>query len=113
MGYQSIESYPDEWFKQDENHSGEEYYRYMLVYVDGIRNLAHDPKQNMDAFNCTYRFNEEIAGSPKRYLGSIVKKVQMDNGKQCCSMNCEYNLQVAIKSVDNINVNDHGEYLTE
>ena len=44
MGYQSTESYPDEWFKQDENHSGEENYRYMLVYVDDIRNLAHDPK---------------------------------------------------------------------
>ena len=54
MGYQSTESDPDVWFKRALNPSGEYYYKYMLVYVDKNIHLAHDPKDDMDDFNCKY-----------------------------------------------------------
>ena len=41
----------------------------MLVYVDDILHLAHDPKEDMDSLNHTYILKGEIVGLPKRYLG--------------------------------------------
>ena len=49
----------------------------MLVYVDEILHLSHDPKEDMYDFNCTYILKEESVGSPKRYLGSNVEKLHM------------------------------------
>ena len=38
----------------------------MLVHVDDILHLAHDLKEYMDAFNCTFILKEESVGTPER-----------------------------------------------
>ena len=74
MGYLSTKSDPDVWFKQPVMPSGEDYYKYIILYVDVILHLAHYPKDDMDAFNCTYILKEDIIGTPKKYLGDNVEK---------------------------------------
>ena len=54
--YRSTELEPYVWFKWDLNLLGDEYYKYTLVYVDDILHLEHDPKEDVDYFNRTYRF---------------------------------------------------------
>ena len=80
--YQYTELDPVVWFKLDVNSSGDQYYKYMLVYVDTIIHLAHDLKEDMYALNCTYALNENIVGPPKRFLEANVEKLRMDNRKQ-------------------------------
>ena len=58
MGYRSTYSDPDVWFKRAVDPSAEEYYKYILVYVEGIIHLAHDPKEDMDVLNFTYILKE-------------------------------------------------------
>ena len=60
------------------------------MYVDNIIHLVHDLKEDIDALNLTYRLKEEIAGPPNKYLGSNVKKVHTENGKDYWPMHCVY-----------------------
>ena len=53
--------------------SSEDYYKYIILYVDGILHLAHYPKDGIDALNCTYILKEDIIGTPKKYLGYNVE----------------------------------------
>ena len=52
----------------------------MLIYVDNVLNLEHDPKEYMDDFNHTYILEEESVGPSKRYHGANVEKFHMENG---------------------------------
>ena len=83
----------------------------MLVYVDDIIHLAHYPKEGMDSFNFAVRLKQESVGTPNRCLGANVYKVQMDNGKEFCSMHCLNYPQGYINNVDDIISKDHGACL--
>ena len=49
----------------------------MLVYIDDILHLAHDPKEDIDAFNCTNILKEDIVGPSQMDIGANVEKFQM------------------------------------
>ena len=85
----------------------------MLVYVDGTINLENDPKQDMNALNCTYGLKQEIIRPTKIYLGSNTKKFQMENGKQCQSIHCVDFIQEDVKNVEDILSKDHGAYIKQ
>ena len=66
---------------QKEN--GFKYYEYVLVYVDDILILSHQPKTTMDAIVRVYRLKECI-GKPTKYLGAdIVEYYFPDDCKRC------------------------------
>ena len=88
--------------------SGEDYYKYMLLYVDNILHLVYDPKDNINALNSTYILKEYSGGWPKIYIGANIDKVQIDNGMKCWSINCVDCLQVDIKNAYGILLKDNG-----
>jgi hypothetical protein len=44
MDYKSSPAHPDVWSCPATKHDGFKYYGYLLVYVDGILVLSHDPR---------------------------------------------------------------------
>ena len=80
---------------------GEEYYAYMLTYVDDGLHIHLDPSTDMKRLNNIYRLKDGV-GSPKRYLGANVDKVQLRDGRTAWSMSCIDYLKGAVKNVDDM-----------
>ena len=76
------------------------YYKYTLCYVDDLLHIGFNPKEDTDALNMIYRLKEGF-GSPDRYIGANVEKVQLKYGRVVCSTNCVDYLKCAIENVDN------------
>ena len=47
------------------------YYEYLIVYVDDIICISHNPQKYMDHFKKTYRLREICV--PNKFLGSDIK----------------------------------------
>ena len=101
MDYTPTQADPDVWIKRAVKPSGEEYYCYMLVYVDDVLHVHHDPSFDMKRLSTFYRLKDGV-GTPDRYLGANIEKVQLCNGKEVWSMTCVDYLKGAIKNVDNM-----------
>ena len=71
----------------------------MLVYVDDILHISHNPQEDMKAINQVYRLKDG-AGSPDRYLGANVQKVQLADGSTAWSMTCVDYLKGVISNVN-------------
>ena len=66
----------DVWMKPQTNpKSGEEYYAYVLVYVDDLLHIHHDPEAFMKELKGVCRLKNDSLGPPSRYLGANVEKV--------------------------------------
>lgn len=101
LGFRSCLADPDVYLRPMSKPSGEDYYEYILVYVDDLLCISHDPHPIMTSLNTEYRFKEP-ASEPTRYLGAIVRKYQLDDGtmtwawsseeyvKNACDMVKEY-----------------------
>ena len=86
--------------KQDFNPNGDPYYKYMLFYVDDLLHIGYKPKEDMYVLNMIYWLKEGF-GTPDRYLGTNVEKVQLNYGRAVWSANCVDYLKSAIENVDN------------
>ena len=47
MGYESTQVDPDVWIKRAVKPNGQEYHCYMLVYVDNVLHIHHNPEIDM------------------------------------------------------------------
>ena len=100
MLYFPSESDPDVWLKRDTKPDGMPYWKYMLIYVDDVLHIAHNPSVDMKSLNEVYRLKEG-AGPPDRYLGANVEQVQLEDGRLAWSMTCVDYLRGAIEGVNN------------
>jgi hypothetical protein len=90
---------PDAWYKAATKEDGFQYYQYILVYVDDILVIAHDPMPIMTTIKKAYHLKEEPC-PPKDYLGAKIKNWSIPNdARQIWSMNCMQYLKEAVKNV--------------
>ena len=101
IGYVPTQADPDVWIKRATKPNGQEYYSYMLVYVDDVMHIHHDPSIDMKLLSKFYRLKDGI-GSPSRYLGANIDKVQLEDGRIVWSMTCVDYISGAIKSVNSM-----------
>jgi len=73
MGFTSCLADPDVWFKSAMKADGTEYYEYVLVYVEDLLVLSHQPDKIMKALEDFYRLKDGFA-KPDRYLGAQIKE---------------------------------------
>jgi len=64
---------PDLWYRAACKEDGFEYYEYILVYVDDILAISHQPRSIMETIRKQYHLKEEPA-PPKQYLGAVIKQ---------------------------------------
>jgi hypothetical protein len=101
LGYTSCLADPDVWFKAAMKPCGFEYYEYVLVYVDDVLVLSHQPEVTMKALETFYRLKDGFA-EPDRYLGAEVKKWTFpnDNTKTYWALSSSQYVQEAVKNVE-------------
>lgn len=105
LGYQSCLADPDVWMRSATRADGEEYYEYMLLYVDDclcVSERARDALMQIDKY---FKMKPESIGPPKIYLGGTVSQVVLENGVTAYAFSSSKYVQEAIKNVD--------EYLEE
>jgi hypothetical protein len=52
--------------------NGQQYYEYILVYVDDVIVVSHDPMAIMNELSCHYTLKEGSVRPPAEYLGSDI-----------------------------------------
>ena len=91
IGYVSSKADPDVWLKAETKPDVTEYYAYVLVYVDDVLHLHHDPDTFMNRLAEVYRLEDGSVGEPDRYIGANIEMVQVYDGSVAWSMtNREY-----------------------
>ena len=101
IGYTPTQADPDVWIKRATKPNGQEYYCYMLVYVDDVMHIHHDPLVDMGLLSKFYRLKDGVS-SPSRYLGANIEKVQLEDGRNVWSMTCVDYITGAIRNVSSM-----------
>ena len=71
LGYTSSLADADVWFRPAVKDTGEQYYEYVLVYVDDILAISMTPQHTMDSLSKLYRL-KEAPSKPSKYLGADI-----------------------------------------
>jgi hypothetical protein len=65
FGFISSLADPDVWYQASTKPDGFQYYEYVLIYVDDILILSHQPNKTMNALGALYHLKEGSVGPPK------------------------------------------------
>jgi hypothetical protein len=102
LGYSPSEADRNVWLKPAVKPDGFRYYQLILIYVDDILHLSHDPDTTINALRGMYELKEGSVGSPKRYLGANVERVQLDDGRETWAMSSKDYITSAIANVESL-----------
>ena len=100
LGFTSSKADPDVWFRSAKRASGEEYYEYVLLYVDDVIVISeHAEKVIRDEIGQEWTLKEESIGPPSKYLGGMLRLVTLANGVQAWAFgSCQY-VHAAVRNV--------------
>ena len=86
--------------KESRKPDGTRYYTYILVYVDDVLIISHDPSHYMDQLEQEYYVKKDSIGPPELYLGMQVKQVLDRKGKLAYATSCTNYVHEAVKVVE-------------
>lgn len=90
MGFESSKADPNVWLRKaarkGKDGTTEEYYEYMLVYVDDLLLVTDNPKPTFDAIMKRYSLKGDGYAPPERYLGANIEEFEFEDGYKCWSM---------------------------
>ena len=75
MGFVPTVADPDVYRRPNMKDNGFKYYEYLLVYVDDVLIISHNPTVHLEQIQSHYVLNPSSIGPPSRYLGADVRKV--------------------------------------
>jgi Reverse transcriptase (RNA-dependent DNA polymerase) len=102
LDYTSCKADPDVWMRVNTKPSGERYWEFVLMYVDDIMCISHDPQKVMDHIGKVYTLKKGSVGEPTTYLGADIGKYYLpdDPTKVRWSMSSDKYLKRAVKEVE-------------
>ena len=103
LGFTSSRADPDVWFRLSKRSTGEDYYEYVLLYVDDVLVIS----ERADAvirkeIGKDWVLKPESIGPPSQYLGGKLREVTLANGVKAWAFGSHQYVQSAVK-----NVHDH------
>ena len=90
---------PDVWLRPAVKPCGFEYYEMVLVYVDDILCISHDPKKTMSGIQATFKLKDNKIEKPETYLGAQLEQ-KMIGGVECWTKSSEQYVKAAIANVE-------------
>jgi Reverse transcriptase (RNA-dependent DNA polymerase) len=104
FGFTSCKADPDIWMRPKSKANGDAYWEYVLVYVDDILCISHEPQNVMDLLASKYKLKDGSVGEPTNYLGAKIEKFQIEGAadptKHCWAMSSDDYLSRAVKEVE-------------
>ena len=99
IGFKSSIADPDVWMRPASKPDGEEYYEYILVYVDDIMCISHEPMRPMKEIASSLRFKKDKIEPPEFYLGAKLEKKEL-NGKVMWTMTSRDYIKAAVENIE-------------
>jgi hypothetical protein len=87
-----------------------EYYEMLLVYVDHVLAISHEPKVLIVAIGEYYKVKPRSDMEPDIYLGANVEEVQMPDGREVWATSPSNYIKNPIKTVKGLLVEDGEGY---
>ena len=101
---------PDVWLRPAVKPDGTEYYEYILVYVDDVLCISHDPLKSMKQIQTSFKLKEDKMEPPDVYLGATIARMTLADGKTCWTMSPEQYVKSAVTNVEE-DLAKHGKRL--
>ena len=102
MGFEDTKADPCVLRRKAKKDSGEEYYEVILVYVDDILLVSHNPQPVLDEINKHYKIKAGSIGEPSTYLGAQIYKHNLPDGNWAWGMSSEKYVTNAVKIVEGL-----------
>jgi len=100
MGYRSSLADPDVWIRPAVKPNGEEYYEYVLAYVDDILCISHEPGKTMEEIKSKFKLKNDAYGPPTEYLGATIGVMENEHGTKCWTQSADKYLEASIKTLE-------------
>jgi hypothetical protein len=101
FGYRQSRGDPDVYLRRRTRPKDQDYYEMVLVFVDDILCISHEPKEFMDRLGKVYDLRESV-GEPKLYLGSNISKEQLPTGTMAWAMSSDSYVKNMLSTVKEI-----------
>lgn len=79
LGFVPTRGDPDVYRKPAMKTNGERYYEYFIAYVDDIMCISECASEIMEQVKATFKFKNDKCGDPDIYLGSSIKRFEIDD----------------------------------
>ena len=101
LDFVSCPADPDVWMRPAKRSDGADYYEYILLYTDDALVISENAERVLRLdLGRYFELKEESIGPPKLYLGSRIRKVQLENGIECWAASSSQYVQAAAKNVE-------------
>ena len=74
LGFTPTRADPDVNIRTQKTPQGTPYYEYLLVYVDDVLVVSHNPGKIMEAIGLEFEIKNNFCGPPTTYLGVGISK---------------------------------------
>jgi hypothetical protein len=101
FGYRQSRGDPDVYLRRRTRPNDQDYYEIVLVFVDDILCISHDPKGFMERIGKVYDLRGSVE-EPKIYLGSNISKEQLSNGSTAWAMSSDTYVKNMLNTVKEI-----------
>jgi hypothetical protein len=99
-GVKSCKADPDVWIGENNDHTGAEFYEYVLIYTDDILAIRKDTSAILSRLNKFVTLKEGSVGPPDQYLGPKIRSsIGVDSKELWTQSSSEY-VQEAVKNVE-------------
>jgi hypothetical protein len=101
LGFSSSHADPDVWLWLSKRSTGEEYYKYVLLYVNNVLVISKNAGTVLrEEIGQHFVLQEESIGPPSQYLGGKHHEVTLVNGTKAWAFgSCQY-VQAAVRNVE-------------
>jgi hypothetical protein len=99
LNYTPTKGDPDVWIRPGIKSDGFEYYEMILVYVDDVLCVSHDPEATMKGIQGTFKLKDDKIEKPTMYLGAQISQ-KVIGGVECWTMTSEQYIKAAIANVE-------------
>ncbi|KAI2513326.1 Reverse transcriptase (RNA-dependent DNA polymerase) [Fragilaria crotonensis] len=98
LGFQSSLADPDVRLRAATKYDGEQYYEYVLMYVDDILAISSDAAAILKDVQSTFKFKNDKIELPEFYLGAKLQEKSINNIK-CWTVSSHNYVKAAIQNV--------------
>ena len=110
MGFTSSIADPDIWMRPAVKSDGEEYYEYIVCYVDDVLGISEDAMMLMKEIQKDFKFKKDKIGPPEMYLGAYLEKKVL-NDKDVWTMCSKDYVKMAVENIQ-VQLKKDGKGLT-
>ena len=99
IGFKSSGVDPGMYYWRNAQADGSEHYKLLLVYVDDVLAVSHDPEKTMKEIGMRFEIKNNKNGPPIMYLGGDIEKFQLPDGSSTWSMTSCLYVNAAVETI--------------